>query len=195
MKLERVLQFAKTLMEKSVSDGDIVVDATLGNGHDTLFLANLVGKSGKVYGFDIQEQAIKNSKSLILEHELEECVQLFHKGHEHLLELIPRNHHGHVKAAIFNLGYLPGSDKSIVTVPETTIAAIDQLLEILSPEGIIVLVIYHGHQEGAAERDELMKFVQTIDQKQARVLLYQFLNQKNHPPFIVAIEKKKPDTR
>jgi tRNA A58 N-methylase Trm61 len=189
MKLERVLQFAKTLMEKSVSDGDIVVDATLGNGHDALFLANLVGERGRVYGFDVQEQAIKNSKSLIMENEFDERVQFFHKGHEHLLELIPNNHHGHVKAAIFNLGYLPGSDKSIVTVPETTISAINQLLEILSPGGVIVLVIYHGHPKGEMERDELMKYVQSIDQKQARVLLYQFLNQKNHPPFIVAIEK------
>lgn len=189
MKLERVLQFAKTLMEKSVCDGDIVVDATLGNGHDTLFLAKLVGESGKVFGFDVQEQAIKNSQSLLLEHGLEKRTILFHKGHEHLLELIPSNHHGHVKAAIFNLGYLPGSDKSIVTMPGTTISAIDQLLKILSPQGVIVLVIYHGHPEGAIERDELMTYVQNIDQKQARVLLYQFLNQKNHPPFIIAIEK------
>jgi tRNA A58 N-methylase Trm61 len=189
MKLERVLQFAKTLMEKSVSDGDIVVDATLGNGHDTLFLANLVGETGKVYGFDVQEQAIQNSKSLLQEQSLQQRTVLIHKGHEHLLELIPSNHHGHVKAAIFNLGYLPGSDKSIVTVPETTIAAVSQLLEILSPEGVIVLVIYHGHPEGAIERDALIKYVQSIDQKQGRVLLYQFLNQKNHPPFIIAIEK------
>lgn len=189
MKLERVLQFAKTLMEKTVGDGDIVVDATLGNGHDTLFLARLVGDRGTVYGFDVQKQAIINSKALILEHELEDRVQFFHNGHEHLLELIPSNHHGNVKAAIFNLGYLPGSDKSIVTVPETTISAIEQLLEILSPEGIIVLVIYHGHPEGAMERDELLNYVQSIDQKQARVLLYQFLNQKNHPPFVIAIEK------
>jgi tRNA A58 N-methylase Trm61 len=189
MKLERVLQFAKTLMEKTVSNGDIVVDATLGNGHDSLFLANLVGESGRVYGFDVQMQAIENSQSLILEHKLEERVQFFHRGHEHLLELIPTIHHGNVKAAIFNLGYLPGSDKSIVTVPETTIAAINQLLQILSPTGVIVLVIYHGHPEGEVERDELMNYVQSIDQKQARVLLYQFLNQKNHPPFVVAIEK------
>jgi tRNA A58 N-methylase Trm61 len=189
MKLKRVLQFAKTLMEKSISDGDIAVDATLGNGYDTLFLAKLVGESGKVYGFDVQEQAIKNSKSLLLEHGLEKRTELFRKGHEHLIESIPISYHGNVKAAIFNLGYLPGSDKSIVTMPETTIAAIEQLLEILSPEGLIVLVIYHGHPKGQTERDELMKYVQSIDQKLARVLLYQFLNQKNHPPFIVAIEK------
>ncbi|HLO12595.1 MAG TPA: class I SAM-dependent methyltransferase [Pseudoneobacillus sp.] len=189
MKLERVLQFAKTIMEKSVQPGDIAVDATLGNGHDTLFLANLVGETGKVYGFDVQEQAILNSKQRLELHMLNDRVELIHKGHEHILDTIPSLHHGSVKAAIFNLGYLPGGDKTIVTKPDTTISAIEQLLQILAPEGVIVLVIYHGHPEGAIERSELMHFVENIDQKQARVLLYQFLNQQNYPPFIVAIEK------
>ncbi|MHC0038940.1 tRNA 5-(aminomethyl)-2-thiouridylate-methyltransferase MnmM [Pseudoneobacillus sp. C159] len=189
MKLERVLQFAKTLLEKSVGLGDIAVDATLGNGHDTVFLAKLVGANGKVFGFDVQEQAIENSKVRLGDHGFLERVVLIPNGHETIKKSIPAEFHGQVKAAIFNLGYLPGSDKSIVTKPDTTIAAIEQLLDILASGGMIVLVIYHGHPEGAVERDELMQYVQGIDQKQARVLLYQFLNQKNDPPFIVAIEK------
>lgn len=189
MKLERVLQFAKSLLEKAIQPGDIAVDATLGNGHDSLFLAKLVGESGKVYGFDIQEQAIMNSKARLAEQGLDDRTVFFHKGHEYIFDCVPLEKHGAVKAAIFNLGYLPGSDKSIVTKPDTTISAIKQLLEILAPEGIIILVIYHGHPEGAVERDELMQYVQSIDQMQARVLLYQFLNQQNYPPFIVAIEK------
>jgi predicted methyltransferase len=189
MKLEKVLPFAKTLLEKSVRPGGIAIDATLGNGHDTLFLATLVGKTGMVYGFDVQEQAINNSKARLSEQQLDNRVTLFHKGHECILDSIPSKHHGFVQAAIFNLGYLPGSDKSIVTKPDTTISAIEQLLEILAPEGVIVLVIYHGHPEGALERDELIRYVQNIDQRLARVLLYQFLNQKNYPPFIIAIEK------
>jgi hypothetical protein len=88
------------------------------------------------------------------------------------------------------LGYLPGSDKSVVTKPETTISAIQQLLEIMVPEGIIILVIYHGHTEGAIERDALMSYCQDIDQKKAHVLQYRFMNQQNNPPFIVAIEKR-----
>lgn len=189
MKLERVLQFAKSLMEKAIQPGSIAIDATLGNGHDTLFLANLVGESGKVYGFDIQEQAVISSKERLVQHQLDNRVTLFHNGHEHILDSIPFEHHGKVKSAIFNLGYLPGSDKSIVTKPETTISAIQQLLKIMAPEGVIILVIYHGHPEGALERDKLLQYVKVLDQKEARVLLYQFLNQQNHPPFIVAIEK------
>jgi tRNA A58 N-methylase Trm61 len=189
MKLERVLSFAKTLLEKTISPGDIAIDATLGNGHDTLYLANLVGSNGKVYGFDIQEQAVSNSRERLCQNQMLERTVLFQQGHEQILELIPADHHGKITAAIFNLGYLPGSDKSIVTKPNTTISAVQQLLQIMAPGGMIVLVVYHGHPEGAKEKEELMSFVQNIDQKQARVLLYQFLNQQNHPPFIVAIEK------
>jgi tRNA A58 N-methylase Trm61 len=190
VKLDRILPYAKKLLEMTITSGDVVVDATLGNGHDTLFMANLVGKNGTVYGFDVQEDAIRTSIGRLSEHGLTDRVTIFHNGHEHLSKLIPAEHHGKVKAAIFNLGYLPGSDKSVVTKPETTISAIEQLLEIMVPEGLIILVIYHGHAEGAVERDTLLTYCQNIDQKKAHALQYRFINQQNNPPFIVAIEKR-----
>ncbi|NRD76189.1 16S rRNA (cytosine(1402)-N(4))-methyltransferase [Bacillus sp. BRMEA1] len=190
MKIERVLTFTKTLLQKAVKPGDIVVDATVGNGYDTLFLVSLVGETGRVYGFDVQEQAIAATKDRLNQNGLMKRAKLFHSGHEQLAELIPEKHHGLVTGAIFNLGYLPGSDKTIITRPETTIAAIEKLLAIMAPEGIIVLVIYHGHEGGARERDTLMDYCQQLDQKTAHVLKYQFLNQQNNPPFIVAIEKR-----
>ncbi|WP_374722148.1 class I SAM-dependent methyltransferase [Peribacillus tepidiphilus] len=190
MKLERILPFARTLLQKAAGLGDIVIDATAGNGHDTLFLANLVGDSGHVYAFDIQEQAILNTTNRLSENGVLSRVTLFQKGHEQLKNLIPKEAIGKVKAAIFNLGYLPGGDKTIVTSADTTISAIDQLLEIMAPEGIIVLVIYHGHEEGAIERDALLQYVCTLPQDQAHVLEYRFMNQKNNPPFIIAVEKR-----
>ncbi|WP_071393784.1 class I SAM-dependent methyltransferase [Bacillus tuaregi] len=190
MKLIQILPFARTLLETAITPGDIAVDATLGNGHDTLFLAKLVGEYGHVYGFDIQEEAVINSRKRLEEQDLLSQVTFFNKGHEHISNCLPNEQHGKVTAAIFNLGYLPGGDKSIVTKPDTTISAIEQLLSIMKPEGIIVLVIYHGHPEGAIERDRLMEFVQSIDQKKAHVLQYRYLNQANHPPFIIAIEKR-----
>lgn len=190
MILDRVLPYARLLLEKTVKAGDTVVDATLGNGHDTVFLAGLVGQQGQVFGFDIQEQAIINTVERLKEYHLEDRVTLFHSGHEHVKRLIPEEFHGSIKGAIFNLGYLPGGDKSIVTTPQTTLQAVEALFEILAPEGIIVLVIYHGHDEGAIERDYLLTYLKQMDQKQAHVLQYQFINQKNNPPFIVAIEKK-----
>lgn len=190
MKMERILPFAKSLLEKAVETGDIVVDATLGNGHDTVYLAGLVGENGKVYGFDVQEEAIAATKERLLQQRLSARVTIFHSGHEHLSDKIPSKLYGKITGAIFNLGYLPGSDKTIVTRPETTISAVEQLLEIMAPEGIIVLVIYHGHDEGVVERDSLLAYCRQMDQKKAHVLQYQFINQQNQPPFIVAIEKR-----
>jgi predicted methyltransferase len=190
MKLKKVLPFAKNLLETAITPGDLVIDATLGNGHDTVFLAGLVGEQGHVYGFDIQEEAVINSQHLLEEANLIKRATLFKKGHEQISKCIPSAHHGKITAAIFNLGYLPGGDKSIVTKPATTISAIEQLLSIMSPGGMIVIVIYHGHPGGDIERDSLLQYVKTIDQKKADVLQYDFINQVNYPPFIIAIEKK-----
>jgi predicted methyltransferase len=190
MKLTQILPFARSLLETACTSGDIVVDATIGNGHDTEFLAKLVGSNGHVFGFDIQEQALLMTSKRLKEQHLNHQVTLFQHGHEKVKENIPSHLHGHVTGAIFNLGYLPGGDKSIVTKPVSTIDAIQQLLDIMTKEGIIVLVIYHGHPEGAEERDALIQFVKSLDQKKAHVLQYGFINQNNNPPFIIAIEKR-----
>lgn len=190
MMLEGILPFARTLLKKAVKPGDIAVDATAGNGHDTLFLAGLTGNTGQVFSFDIQEEAIENTRKRLKEHNVQERVTLIHQGHENIISSIPEQHRGKITGAIFNLGYLPGGDKTVVTQPQTTITAIEQLLEIMARGGIIVLVIYHGHPEGKIERDELLTYVTELDQKHVHVLRYQFINQRNEPPFIIAIEKR-----
>ncbi|RDU36135.1 rRNA methyltransferase [Neobacillus piezotolerans] len=190
MKLDGVLPFARILLEKAVMKGGAAVDATMGNGHDTLFLTSLTGENGMVFGFDIQSDAIETTKKRLAENGAETWATLFHSGHERAAELIPDPFHGTLQGAIFNLGYLPGSDKSIVTKPGTTISAVSQLLGMMAPGGIIVLVIYHGHEGGAEERDKLLAFARGLDQKEAHVLQYEFINQKNNPPFILAIEKR-----
>ncbi|MGE8206260.1 class I SAM-dependent methyltransferase [Heyndrickxia sp. NPDC080065] len=190
MKLLKILDFAHTLLKEAINVNDIVIDATVGNGYDTAFLSHLVGSEGLVYGFDIQNEAILSAKKYLEEKNLTTNVVLFNKGHETIMNSIPMKHYGKISGAIFNLGYLPGGNKHIVTQANTTILAIKQLLEIIKPEGIIVLVIYHGHPEGAIERDAVINFVESIDQKKAHVLKYQFINQRNNPPFIIAIEKR-----
>lgn len=190
MKIEKILPFSHTLIKKAAGAGDIVVDATVGNGNDTLFLAELTGPNGMVFGFDIQKEAIERTKEKLMKNGICDRVALFNCGHEHIKNRIPTQFHGKIKAAIFNLGYLPKGDHSIVTKPETTIEAVKQLLELMASEGIIVLVVYHGHPGGKFEKDALLEFAANLDQQKAHVLLYQFLNQKNDPPFIVAIEKR-----
>ena len=95
-----------------------------------------------------------------------------------ILKHISKEHIGKIDAAIFNLGYLPKGNKAIVTQPKTTIKAIESIFEVLSVEGIIILVIYHGHEEGKIERDALIDYLSQFDQHQAHILQYQFINQK-----------------
>lgn len=187
MKLQRVLQYAQSLLEMTIGEGEIAVDATAGNGHDTLFLANLVGDDGYVYSFDVQKQAVDATLHRLLDNALEHRALVLRDGHENVAKYITKP----VAGAIFNLGYLPGSDHDIITKPNTTIQALESLLKLLKVGGIIVLVIYHGHEGGKEERDEVIRFVSELPQKYIHVLRYEFLNQQNDPPFVIALEKVK----
>lgn len=187
MKLQRVIQYAQTLLGQAIEKGEIAVDGTAGNGHDTLFLSQLVGESGHVYAFDVQQQAIDSTLNRLTEHGIKHASVIL-DGHENAAKYV----HQEIAGAIFNLGYLPGADHSIVTKGNTTIVAIEQLLQLLKVGGIIVLVIYHGHEGGKEERDGVLHFVSSLPQKYVHVLRYEFINQQNDPPFIVALEKVKP---
>ncbi len=187
MKLERVIQYAQTLLKMSITEGDIAVDATAGNGHDTLFLANLVGDEGYVYAFDVQKEAVDATLHRLLDNALEHRAIVLKDGHENVAKYVTKP----VAGAIFNLGYLPGSKHDVVTKPNTTIQAIESLLKLLKVGGIIVLVVYHGHEGGKEERDAIIHFVSELPQKYVHVLRYEFINQKNEPPFIIALEKVK----
>ncbi|UXR68889.1 MULTISPECIES: class I SAM-dependent methyltransferase [unclassified Staphylococcus] len=186
MILKRILPFAKELITTHIKSDSTVIDATCGNGHDTLFLAQSVPE-GQVYGCDIQQAAIDATKEKIADYKQ---VSLIQTGHEHIIDHIHPDHLEKLDAAIFNLGYLPKGDKSVVTQPETTILAITRIFEHLRQEGIIVLVVYPGHPEGKIESDHLLKYLKNFDQQQAHILQYGFLNQQNNPPYIVAIEKR-----
>ncbi len=187
MKLQRVLQYAQTLLASTIEKGEIAVDATAGNGHDTLFLCHLVGETGQVYSFDIQQQAVDSTINRLTVHGVLGRAHVILDGHQHISKYV----HQSIAGAIFNLGYLPGADHQVITQGNTTIQAIEQLLNLLKVGGIIVLVVYHGHEGGKEERDEVLNFVSSLPQKYVHVLRYEFINQKNDPPFIIALEKVK----
>ena len=184
MILKRILPYSKFLLQEVVSSGDVVVDATAGNGHDTLFLSELVGESGAVYSFDIQEEALHSTQQKLNERNIEN-VTLIHDGHQHVKNYLNQE----ISAAIFNLGYLPGANHEITTEGETTLTAIHELLTLLKSNGLIVLVVYHGHEQGKLEKNFLLTELQKLSQKEVNVLQYQYLNQVGDAPFIIAIEK------
>ncbi|OON91041.1 MAG: 16S rRNA (cytosine(1402)-N(4))-methyltransferase [Epulopiscium sp. Nele67-Bin001] len=185
MILKQMLPYSKFLLELTINPGDAVVDATAGNGNDTVFLSNLVGETGTVYSFDIQQEAIENTQQMLDKHTINN-VKLIHCGHQHLNNYIDQT----VSAAIFNLGYLPNGNHTITTKADTTITAIQNLLPLLKVKGIIVLIIYHGHDTGKLERDALLDYLSLLDQNHVNVLKYEFINQKNNAPFILALEKR-----
>lgn len=186
--LQTALHFSHHLLEEIIQPGDQVIDATMGNGHDTLFLAKLVGKTGKVYAFDIQQTAIDATSRKLSEQQLEQRVALFHQGHEDIHTLLPVT--TPIKGAIFNLGYLPKSDKDIITRPDTTRLAISGILERLVSKGRIVLVVYYGHPGGEEELAMVANLCKNLPQQDYNVLNYQFINQANQPPILYCIEKK-----
>ncbi|ENH97133.1 hypothetical protein J416_06777 [Gracilibacillus halophilus YIM-C55.5] len=184
--MKGIIPFAHDLLEKNVTIGETVVDGTCGNGKDTLFLSYLVGDEGKVIGFDIQQEAINRTQSL-LDKNQRQNVNLMVDGHENMNHYMAP--HETVGGAIFNLGYLPRGDHSVITTPDNTIKAIQSLQQRLKPTGRIVIVVYHGHEGGKREKDALLSYCEQIDQQYFQVLQYQFINQVNQPPFILAIEK------
>jgi predicted methyltransferase len=186
--LATALHFSHTLLKEIVQAGDTVVDATMGNGHDTAFLAELVGSTGQVYAFDVQEQAVQATKNRLQELDLSAQALLLQQGHETLGQVIPDT--TEIRAAIFNLGYLPKSDKHIITKPDTTKKALEALLSRLQAKGRIILVVYYGHEGGAAELALVNDYCQQLPQEAFNVLTYQFINQRNQPPILFCIEKK-----
>ena len=187
--LEKAIDFSHSLLKKTVVPGDIVIDATVGKGNDSLLLASLVGPSGKVIGFDIQEQAIKQTKEKFLLTGLSERLELHQTSHEHAHTFIPENKA--IGGVIYNLGYLPGGDKSITTTYQSTLTSIKHLLPLLRVGSLMVLVVYSGHPNGLKEKEMLLNYVSGLNQTDYTVLSYQFINQQNHPPFVIAIEKRK----
>ena len=179
--IKRPITLSHDFLAEVIDKKSIVVDATMGNGHDTAFLAK---KAGKVYAFDIQKQALDKTSQLLESQGLTNA-ELILDGHETLDHYVDEP----ITAAIFNLGYLPSVDKSLITKPSTTLEALTKILERLVVGGRVSLMVYHGHAGGAIEKEKVLAFVENLSQEDFATMLYQPLNQVNTPPFLIMIEK------
>lgn len=173
------------LLSEAVRPGGTVVDATAGNGNDTLFLARLVGPGGKVYAIDIQNEALQKTAILLQKEGILDRVVLLHNSHDDLERLVPAP----VDAVIFNLGYLPGGNHRIVTTSETTASALRAALKILKPEGRIGLVIYTGHPGGRDELTSVEEIASALDSRHYQVVKLNLLNRSAKAPVVIVIEK------
>ena len=170
--------------------GDAAIDATAGNGQDTLFLARLVGESGRVYAFDIQAGAVEATRTLLAEHGFLSRVALYLAPHESMASVLPAPS-GPVRAVMFNLGYLPGGDKALITRPATTLTALQTALALLAPGGLITVVSYPAHAGGGEEADALLQFCGDLNPELFRVIrCHHLITTDSLPPFALAIEKR-----
>ncbi|MBR0219338.1 MAG: methyltransferase domain-containing protein [Clostridia bacterium] len=177
---------AADILRQAVAPGDTVVDATMGNGHDTLFLCQLVGERGRVYAFDVQQQAVESTQKRLQEAGVLSRAALFCLGHEHMAEKVE----GPVAAVVFNLGWLPGGDHSVTTHWETTKKAVESALSLLKPLGVLVICAYPGHQEGDRERSALIDFLSALPPQRFNVLHQKFLNAGPGAPECFTVQKQ-----
>jgi predicted methyltransferase len=152
-------QQAQAAVAAVLSPGAFAIDATMGNGHDTLFLAHRVAPDGRVIAFDVQPAALEATRRRLQAAGLLPLVELRQCGHEHLLEVLPADWPGRVAAVMFNLGYLPGSDKRVITRAENTVPALRQAVEVLRPGGIVSVMLYRGHPGANGETEALDRWL------------------------------------
>ncbi|GAM08905.1 putative rRNA methylase YtqB [Geobacter sp. OR-1] len=184
--LRGAVTLAHHFLKGRVRPGDRVVDATCGNGNDTLFLAGLVGAEGRVWAFDIQEDAISNTAALLAGHGCSSRVELAPVGHENLLGLVTEP----LSAAVFNLGFLPGGDRKCITRAETTVAALEQVVSMLVPGGIVTIALYPGHDGGDEEADAVERWAAALPPHDFNVWRHRQLNRSTAAPYLLLVERR-----
>lgn len=180
-----ITDLSKFFVQQVIQPEDIVIDATAGNGNDTIFLAKQLSDKGMVFSFDVQKKAIDKTRERIISECLSQKVSLIHAGHQEIAKYVKKN----IKVAMFNLGYLPGGDHSITTKGSTTILALEQTMSLLKPGGIISVCVYSGHLGGKEELEDVIAFTKSIDYKCYNVLKIDFYNKINDPPILIMIER------
>jgi 16S rRNA C1402 N4-methylase RsmH len=187
MNYENAVGYVHSMLGSTLREGDVAIDATVGNGWDTALMADLVGAEGVVYGFDVQSVAIDVTQS-----RTSGCpatVRLFLHGHESMSECIDPEHVEKVKAITFNLGYLPGGDKEISTHVDTTRRGLDEARRLLSPTGIITVVCYR-HSEGERELGVVRELLSMWTQEKYTVVEVSFVNQRGNPPIVFVVSSR-----
>ena len=146
-----LLELQKEFLRKHIGKGSVVCDFTAGNGHDSEFLSKTVGETGRLYAFDIQSAACESTKNHLAESGCPQNYTIINDSHANCKEYV----HEKINAGMFNLGWLPGSDRKVTTRRESTLKAVNAAIELLAPDGIILVAVYPGHEEGTLEGEML----------------------------------------
>ena len=185
---QRLTAAATSWIEAALFDGALAVDATVGNGYDTLFLAHRVGPKGTVLGFDVQKAALAGARELLKFVGSLDRVSFIHDSHSQLANYLPAE--AAIQGAMFNLGYLPRGNRQIFTRPETTVMALLSVLANLAARGRITILVYRGHEEGSLEYVEVRKFLEQLSDDEW--IVEEFASTSDSPiaPRLFRIQKK-----
>lgn len=183
--LRNARYLAADYMTRSLREGDVAVDATMGNGHDTQFLCGLVGESGRVYAFDVQQSALDNTAARLEAAGLRSRAELILSGHEKMAEYVKTP----VRAVMFNLGWLPGAEHIVTTKTNTTLEAVRAAAQLLLPGGIMTVCVYPGHEEGTRELAALLEWASGLDVRTFNVLHHHFICAAPNTPRLILIQK------
>ena len=179
------LGIAHDFLARRVGPGDFCIDGTAGRGKDTAFLCRLVGETGRVLSFDIQQEAVDSTQALLEREGLSaRVVQDSHANMERYAQ--PES----VDCVVFNFGRLPGGDPTIFTLADSSVAAIDAGLRLLRPGGVMAIALYYGKENGYEERDAVLEYLKTVDDRTYTVLCCQWSNRRGEPPLPVFIWKE-----
>ncbi|MBR6795598.1 MAG: class I SAM-dependent methyltransferase [Clostridia bacterium] len=178
-----LLDLQKHFILNHLKEGDVAVDFTMGNGGDTLFLSKTVGEHGHVYAFDIQEEALSSTRQRLLDGGAPENYTLIHDSHHNVKSYVKEP----IKAGMFNLGYLPRSGrKEVTTMRKTTMPAVEAALSLLADDGILMVAVYPGHEEGRLEGEMLERYFATLDRRHICVSCFKIVNSPTSPYFYFA---------
>ena len=180
----QITSYVQHFVKQQVRKGDLCIDATAGNGHDTLCLCRLTGESGQVLAFDIQQEALEHTGQLLAQNGCH--ARLILDSHANMASYAQPET---VSCIMFNFGYLPGGDHSLCTRADSSIAAVRCALSLLKKGGLMTLCIYSGGDTGFEEKDALLSFLAALDQKKYLVIAGFYYNRKNNPPIPVLIKK------
>ena len=180
---------AHAIIRQVVRPGDVAIDATAGNGHDTRFLAELVGESGLVFAIDIQQQALQKTAALLGDAVLAH-LHLVQRDHAELKAIIPSEYYGHIAAVMFNLGYLPGGDRSLATRTDSTLVALRSALEILKPGGVLTVIAYPGHAGGANEALAVERLLRELSPAGYTLARHSAASESDSAPCLFVVTKR-----
>lgn len=180
----QITEWCAHFIREQVKPGDLCIDATMGNGNDTLLLSTLCGKEGHVTAFDIQEQALIHTEKRLADAGAPDNYTLLLESHANMIRYAES---GSISCIVFNLGYLPGGDHKKATKAASSIQALTQSLTLLKKGGMISLCIYSGGDSGFQEKDQVLSWLRDLDPKKYLVIRSDYYNRPNNPPIPVLI--------